>query len=408
MINIEKVRNDFPQLSHKIQGHTIVYFDNAATTLKPLVVMEKLKQYYLEECANIHRGIHTLSELSTAQFEAVRDKVQNFIHAHKREEIIFTRGTTESTNLVARSYVENFLNQDDELLITELEHHSNIVPWQMAVQKTQTRLKAVSITEQGELDLKAFESLLNPKVKFVAMNAISNALGTINPIDQIIPLIRQKAPKAKIFIDAAQAVAHKEIDVQKLDIDFLAFSGHKLFGPTGVGVLYGKEELLNQMPPFMGGGDMIDEVTIEKTTYNALPHKFEAGTPMIAQVIALGAALDYVQELGLKNIEARESELLNYATQKLSEIPGLKILGPTSNKTSVISFVIEGLHPQDLAMMLNKYHLALRSGHHCTQPLMKKLGVTGTLRASLSFYNTEAEVDHLVESLKKIIEIFGE
>lgn len=403
-MNIEKVLNDFPQIRREHKGNIITYFDSAATTLKPQQVVDAVSHYYLSECSNVHRGIHTLSEVCTDRFELTRDKTQSFINAKKREEIIFTKGTTDSINLVANSFSQMDLGPEDEILISEMEHHSNIVPWQMACERAGATLKAIPINDQGEILIDEYKKLLSEKTKLVSIVFVSNALGTINPIKEMINLAHKKG--AKFMVDAAQAVAHEKVDVQDLDCDFLAFSGHKMFGPTGVGVLYGKEDLLNAMPPYQGGGDMIDQVTIEKTTYNVLPHKFEAGTPNIAGVIGLGAAVDYIQELGIEEMKAYEHELLDYATEKMQEVPGLKLIGTAKNKASVLSFVIEGLHPHDIATLANKYHLALRTGHHCAQPLMKRLGVPATARASLSIYNTKEDIDKLVAALTKMVELF--
>ncbi len=403
-MNIEKVLRDFPQTSREHEGNIITYFDSAATTLKPKSVVETVSRYYLSECSNVHRGIHTLSEVCTDRFELTRDKIKAFINAPKREEIIFTKGTTDSINLVANSFSQMDLGPGDEILISEMEHHSNIVPWQMACERVGAILKAIPINDRGEILIDEYKNLLSERTKLVSVVFVSNALGTINPIKEMIALAHEKG--AKFMVDAAQAVAHEKVDVQDLDCDFLAFSGHKMFGPTGTGVLYGKESLLNAMPPYQGGGDMIDQVTIEKTTYNALPHKFEAGTPNIAGVIGLGAAVDYINELGLENIKAYEHELLEYATKKMKNVPDLTLIGTAENKASVLSFVIDGLHPHDIATLANKYHLALRTGHHCAQPLMKRLGVPATARASLSIYNTKEDVDKLVAALTKMVELF--
>ena len=405
-MNIEKVLQDFPQTSALCKGKKITYFDSAATTLKPKRVVDEVEAYYLNGCSNVHRGVHTLSELATNKFEAARDKVQKLVNASKREEIIFTKGTTDAINLVASTWARSNLKEGDEILLTEMEHHSNIVPWQMAAQAVGAKVVAAPINEKGELLMDEFAKLLGPKTKFVSVVYISNALGTINPVKEIIAMAKKAG--AKVLVDAAQAIAHEKVNIQELGCDFLAFSGHKMFGPTGVGVLYGKEELLNEMPPYQGGGDMIDEVSFERTTYNTLPHKFEAGTPNIAGVIGLGAAVDYIQELGIDSIKDYESELLAYATEKVSKVPGLTIVGQAKNKASVISFVMDGLHPHDIATLANKYGLALRTGHHCAQPLMKRLGVPATARASLSVYNTKEDVDQLAQALTKMAELFAE
>ncbi len=405
MLNLDKIREDFCQCSNPFEGNVITYFDSAATTLKPKQVVDAVNNYYLAECSNVHRGIHTLSEVSTNRFEATRDKVKELINSKAREEVIFTKGATEALNLVASSYAEAFLKPGDEILISEMEHHSNIVPWQIACQKTGAVLKAVPVNQDGELVMEEFNNLLSEKTKIVSIVFVSNALGTINPVKEIIK--KAHSAGAICVIDACQALSHLKVDVQDLDCDFMAFSGHKMFGPTGVGVLYGKESLLNKMPPYQSGGDMIDHVDLEKTTYNVLPHKFEAGTPNIAGVIGLGAAVDYINELGLENIKEYEDELLAYATEKMLEVPGLKIIGTAKSKASVISFVLKDLHPHDIATLANKYHLALRTGHHCAQPLMKRMNVPATARASLSIYNTREDVDKLVMALKKIVELFS-
>tara|TARA_B100001971_G_scaffold111191_1_gene102087 strand:+ start:27867 stop:29087 length:1221 start_codon:yes stop_codon:yes gene_type:complete len=402
--DITKAREDFPQMNEDYKGTKIIYLDSAATTLKPQSVMDKLEQYYLHECANVHRGIHTLSEVSTDHFEQTRDKVQSLINAKERHEIIFTKGTTDSINLVAQSLSEYYFKAGDEILISTMEHHSNIVPWQRVCEKTGAILKVMPINDQGELLLEESLNMITDKTKLVSLVYISNSLGTINPVNDIIK--KAKTKNARVLLDGAQAIAHEKVDVQTLDCDYLAFSGHKMFGPTGVGVLYGKEDILNEMPPYQAGGDMIDTVTFEKTTYNILPHKFEAGTPNIAGVIGLGAAIDYINELGLDNIKSYESELLNYATEQIKTVPGLKIIGEAKHKASVISFTINGLHPHDIATIGNKYGLALRTGHHCTQPLLKRLNVPATARASFGVYNNKADVDHLVTNLKKMVELF--
>ncbi len=403
---IEKVRSDFSQVTNPYPEKPILYFDSAATTLKPKSVIKSVERYYLEECANVHRGIHTLSEVSTTNYEATRDKLQEFIGAKTREEIIFTKGTTDSLNLVALSYGPENLSPGDEILISHMEHHSNIVPWQLLAKKTGAILKVAPINDAGEIIISEFEKLLSSKTKIVSCVYISNALGTINPIKEMISLVKEKT-KAVFVVDAAQAVSHLAVDVTDLDCDFMAFSAHKMFAPTGVGVLYGKKDLLEKMPPIFGGGDMIDVVTFEKTTYNDLPYKFEAGTPNIAGVIAWGTAIDYINDLGLSAIYEYESELLTYATQKFEKIEGLRIVGTAKEKASVISFVMEGLHSHDIATLANKYQLALRTGHHCTQPLMQRMNVPATARASFSIYNTKEEIDKLCTALEKIKTLFG-
>ena len=405
MLDLNQIKKDFLQTENPYNGNIITYFDSAATTLKPKQVVETIDRYYQAECANVHRGIHTLSEVCTARFEETRDKIQKFINSPTREQVLFTKGTTDSINLVASSYAQTFLKEGDEILVSTMEHHSNIVPWQLACEKTGAVLKVIPINDEGEILLDEYKNLLSEKTKIVSVVFVSNALGTVNPVKEMIKLAHEVG--AKVLIDAAQAMAHEPVDVQELDCDFLAFSGHKMFGPTGVGVLYGKEDLLNAMPPYQGGGDMIDQVSFEKTTYNVLPHKFEAGTPNIAGVIGLGAAVDYINQLGIQNIKEYEHELLDYASAKMSQVPGLRIVGTAKNKASVISFVMKDLHPHDIATLANKYHLALRTGHHCTQPLMKRLCVPATARASLSIYNTKEDVDKLVDALNKMVELFS-
>jgi cysteine desulfurase/selenocysteine lyase len=401
-IDIESIRNDFPALDQKVHGNQLVYFDNAASTLKCQSVIDAISQHYSKETANIHRGVHFLSEQGTIKYEETRLLIQQFINAKHEHEIILTKGTTDSINLVAHSFCQQFLKKGDEILLSEMEHHSNIVPWQLAAEKHGAKVVAAPVDDNGDLIVDEWKKLLNSKTKLIAICHISNTLGTINPIKELISAAH--AIGAKTLIDGAQAIAHTEVDVQDLDTDFYCFSSHKLFGPTGVGVLYGKEEILNSIPPYQGGGDMIDEVTFEKTTYNDLPHKFEAGTPHIAGVIAFKAAIEYVQKIGLKNIEEYEHELLEYATEKFLKIGGLRIIGTAKKKASVISFVIEGAHPQDIGTLLDRQGIAVRTGHHCTQPLMKRFGVPATARASFSFYNTKEEIDQLVSGIEKLKE----
>ena len=397
-------RKDFPVLNQMIQGKRLAYLDSAATTLKPLPVIDELDRYYRLETSNVHRGLYWLSENATFKFEATRDKIFSLINAPDRKQIIFTKGTTEAINLVAHSYVRNFLQAGDEILVSQMEHHSNIVPWQLVAEEKNLKIKVIPINEQGEILMDEYQKLLTPSVKLVSIVYISNALGTINPIKEMTRLAHQGG--ARIFVDAAQAISHTKVDVQDLDVDFLAFSGHKMFGPTGVGVLYGKLELLEKMPPYQGGGDMIDVVTFEKTTYNDLPHKFEAGTPSISAVIGLGTAVDYINLISLKVIKEIEDELLKYATEKLSTIPGFKIYGTAKNKASVISFGIEGIHPHDIASLTDKEGVAIRTGHHCAQPLMKFLCVPATCRASLSVYNNKEDIDQLYNALMKVKRLF--
>ena len=352
----------------------------------------------------MHRGLYWLSENATNKFEITRDKVANLINSPDRKQIIFTKGTTESVNLVAQSYVRNFLKKGDVILLSQMEHHSNIVPWQLVAEEKSLLIKVIPINAQGEILLDEYKKLLTPEVKFVSFVYVSNALGTINPVKEMTALAHDKG--AKVFIDGAQAIAHKKVDVQELDVDFFAFSGHKMFGPTGVGVLYGKEDLLNQMPPYQGGGDMIDVVTFDKTTYNTLPHKFEAGTPSISAVIGLGMAVDYINQVGLNNIQEAEEELLKYATEKLKSIPGLIVYGEAKDKASVVSFGLKGIHPHDIASLTDKEGVAIRTGHHCAQPLMKFLCVPATCRASLSIYNNQEDIDQLYEALVKVKKFF--
>lgn len=397
-------RKDFPVLNQEIQGKRLAYLDSGATTLKPLIVIDELDRYYRQETSNVHRGMYWLSENATNKFEASRDKVSHLINSPDRKQVIFTKGTTESINIVAQCYARVNLKAGDEILLTQMEHHSNIVPWQLIAEMNGCTIKVIPINDKGEILYEEYKKLLTPKVKMVSVVYVSNALGTINPVKEMIK--DAHAVGAKVFVDAAQAIAHLKVDVQDLDVDFLGFSGHKMFGPTGIGVLYGKEDLLLSMPPYQGGGDMIDVVTFEKTTYNDLPHKFEAGTPSIASVIGLGKAVDYIQQVGLERIQEVEHELLEYGTKKLSSIPGLKIYGTAANKASVISFGIEGLHPHDIASLIDKEGVAIRTGHHCAQPLMKFLCVPATCRASLSIYNNQEDIDQLYEGLVKVKKLF--
>lgn len=400
ILDIEKIRADFPILDQSINGKKLVYFDNAATTQKPTAVIEAIAHYYNFDNANIHRGIHTLAERATRDFEASREAVREFLGASSTEEIIFTSGTTQGINLVASTFGRKFIKEGDEIIVSGMEHHSNIVPWQMLCEEKGAILKVIPVTDLGELDLDAYEKLLSEKVKLVTLNHVSNSLGTINPVKQIIAMAHEYG--AKVLIDGAQATSHFKIDVQDLDADFYAFSAHKLYGPTGMGALYGKKDLLNAMPPYMGGGEMIKEVSFEKTTYNELPYKFEAGTPNIADVVALKSALAYSDSLGRENIAAHEDMLLAYATEKLSEIEGLRIIGQAEKKVSVISFVIDGIHHQDIGVLLDNQGIAIRTGHHCTQPLMKRFNLLGTSRASFAVYNTTEEIDRLVAGLHRV------
>lgn len=398
MLDIQKVRADFPILNEKVNGKPLVYFDNGATSQKPQVVIDAISKYYQEINANIHRGVHTLSQLATDAYEVARGKVQNHINAKHAHEVLFTSGTTFGINLVANGFAA-ILKPGDEVIVSHLEHHSNIVPWQMLCEKTGATLKVIPMDENGELIMAEFDKLLSEKTKIVTVNHISNALGIINPIKYMIDKAHEVG--AAILIDGAQSVPHLKPDVQALDCDFYAFSGHKMCGPTGTGILYGKEAWLNKLPPYQGGGEMIKEVTFEKTTYAELPHKFEAGTPNIAGGIVLGTAIDYMNAVGFENIQKQELELLAYATERLSEIEGLRIYGNSKNKTSVISFNIEGIHPYDIGTIIDKLGIAVRTGHHCAQPIMNFFGIPGTIRASFSFYNTKEEIDALVEAVKK-------
>ena len=401
--DVAAIRNLFPILNRKVKGKNLVYFDNAATSQKPIQVIDALVHYYTHYNANIHRGLHTLADEATAAYEAARVSVQGFIGAAEPEEIIFTKGTTESINLVAQSWGSSFLHEGDEIIISSLEHHANIVPWQMIAEKKGVVLKVIPMDQNGILDMEAYKQLLSDKTKFVSVVHVSNALGVINPVEEIIQLAHQY--NAKVLIDGAQSSVHLDIDVQQMDCDFYVFSGHKIYGPTGVGVLYGKRQILESMPPFLGGGEMIKEVTFEKTTYNELPFKFEAGTPNIADVIVMKPAIDFINHYGKANIRAHEENLLQYATDRLRTIEGLRIIGDVTNKVSVISFVIDGVHPQDLAILLDNQGIAVRTGHHCAQPLMQCLGIVGTTRASFAAYNTVDEIDVFIQGLEKSLKM---
>ncbi|HQE33341.1 MAG TPA: cysteine desulfurase [Flavobacterium alvei] len=398
MLDINKVRADFPILSRTVNGKPLVYFDNGATSQKPQIVIDAIAKYYQEINANIHRGVHTLSQLATDAYEISRSKIQNHINAKFAHEVIFTSGTTHGINAIANGFI-SILKSGDEVLVSALEHHSNIVPWQMLCEKTGATLKVIPMDENGELIMAEYDKLLSDKTKIVTVNHISNALGTVNPIKYMIDKAHEFG--AAILIDGAQAVPHLKPDVQALDCDFYVFSGHKMCGPTGVGILYGKEAWLNKLPPYQGGGEMIKEVTFEKTTYADLPHKFEAGTPDIAGGIVLGTAVDYLNSVGFDNIQKQELELLEYATKQLLEIEGLKIYGTAKEKTSVVSFNIEGIHPYDIGTIVDKLGIAVRTGHHCAQPIMNFFNIPGTIRASFSFYNTKEEIDVMVEAVKK-------
>lgn len=401
-LDLNHIRNQFPILSTKVGKYRLVYFDNGATSQKPRVVIDAINRYYEQENANIHRGVHHLSQVSTDNYEKARRTIQEHLNAPHEHEIIFTKGTTDGINLIAESFGK-LLTDGDEILITEMEHHSNIVPWQMLVERKGLTLRYIPMTNLGELDFSQLETLINEKTRLIAITHISNALGTINPIEDIIK--KGHAVGAKVLIDAAQSLQHMRVDVQQLDCDFLVFSGHKVFGPTGVGILYGKEKLLNEMPPYQGGGDMIKTVSMSGTTYNELPHKFEAGTPNIIGGIGLGVAIEWLSGFNFEDIQQHETDLLEYATDALSKIDGIKIYGEAENKSSVISFLIEGTHPYDIGTLLNQQGIAVRTGHHCTQPIMEFFDIPGTIRASFSFYNTKEEIDQFIKALEKAIQM---
>ena len=398
MLDISKIRAQFPILSRKVNGQNLVYFDNGATTQKPQVVIDAEANYYANENSNVHRGVHFLSGLATDKFEETRNTIQKFIGAKHNHEIIFTKGTTDAINLVANGF-RTLLNKGDEVVISEMEHHSNIVPWQMCCEQSGANLKVIPLLENGELDMLTFENLLSENTKLVSVTHISNALGTINPIEEIIK--KTHATGAKILIDGAQAASHVTLDMQELDADFYCFSAHKMFGPTGVGVLYGKEEILNELPPYQGGGEMIKEVSFSGTTYAELPHKFEAGTPNIAGVVAFKAAIDFINDLGIDQIAKYEEELLQYATSEILKIEGVKIYGTAEHKSGIISFNIEGIHPYDIGVIVDKLGIAIRTGHHCTQPIMERFNIPGTARISLAVYNTKEEIDICVNAIIK-------
>jgi len=403
--DVRKIREDFPILKQKMHGKPLVYLDNAATSQKPQVVIDALDRYYNEYNANIHRGVYILSERATHAYEEARTKIQRFLNAPEHREIIFTRGTTEGINLVAQSYGRKHLGEGDEILITTMEHHSNIVPWQMLCEEKGCRLRVGPINDRGELILDEFEKLITDRTKFVSVAHVSNALGTINPIKQIIEMAHRR--KIPVLIDGAQAAPHTKVDVQALDCDFYAISGHKLFGPTGIGALYGKAKLLESMPPYQGGGDMILSVTFEKTIYNHIPNKFEAGTPNISGAIAWGASIDYLAKIGMENIASYEHALLTYATEALSQIPGVRLIGTAREKASVLSFMVEGIHPHDVGTVLDQEGIAVRTGHHCAQPVMDRFGVPATARASLAFYNTKQEINALAAGIEHVKALFA-
>lgn len=400
-IDIDKVRADFPILAREVNGKPLVYFDNGATTQKPIQVIDAISHYYSQMNSNVHRGVHYLSQISTDAFEVTRRKLKDFINAEHEHEVIITKGTTESINMIASCYGRAFIGAGDEIIISAMEHHSNIVPWQMLCDEKGCVLKVIPMNEKGELDIAAYKALFSAKTKLASFTYVSNALGTVNPVAEMIAIAHTH--QVPVLLDAAQAVQHIAVDVQALDVDFLVFSGHKMYGPTGVGVLYGKEALLNAMPPYQGGGDMIKDVTFEKTTYNELPFKFEAGTPNIEAGICLNEAIDYINNLGIANIQAYEDELLAYATAELAKIPGIRFIGTAAHKSSVISFVVDGTHPYDIGVLLDKLGIAVRTGHHCAQPVMEFFGIPGTVRVSLAFYNTKEEVDSLLAGLNRAL-----
>ena len=403
--DVESVRKDFPALHQQVHGKPLVYLDNAASAQVPQAVIDAISKYYAHDRANVHRGVHELSQRATDDYENARVEIQRFIGAADHREIIYTRGATESINLVAQSFVRPRLKAGDEIVISAMEHHSNIVPWQMLRDEYGAKLRVAPINDDGELMFAEFEKLLNERTKLVSVNHVSNALGTVNPVREIIASAHGR--NIPVLLDGAQAIPHMRVDVRELDCDFYAFSGHKLFGPNGVGILYGKRELLEAMPPYQGGGDMISSVTFEKTIYNELPYKFEAGTPNVSGAIGLGAAVRYVNGIGMDRIAAYEKELLGYATQQVSAIPGVRLIGTAKEKASVVSFVVEGVHPHDVGTVLDREGVAVRAGHHCAQPVMQRFHVPATGRASLAFYNTRAEIDALVDAIRKVKEIFG-
>ena len=402
--SVRDIRQDFPALRQQVYGKNLIYFDNGATSQKPQMVLDAINQYYSMDNANIHRGVHHLSQKATSEYEDARETVRRFINAGKKEEIIFTKGTTDGINLVANSFGE-LLSAGDEIIISAMEHHSNIVPWQMLAERKKLVLKVIPINKRGELLMEEYQNMLSSKTKLVAVTHISNSLGTINPVDQIIEAAH--AAGAKVLIDGAQSVQHTKVDMQAMNCDFFVFSGHKVFGPTGIGVLYGKEDLLDEMPPYQGGGDMISKVTFERTTYNELPFKFEAGTPHIAGGICLGTALNYLDQFDPKELEEYERDITEYAQEMLETFENIKLIGTAKNKTSVVSFVVDGIHPFDIGTLLDKQGIAVRTGHHCTQPLMDFYQIPGTVRASFAFYNTREEIDQFIAAVEKSISMLG-
>ena len=401
---LKSIKSDFPTLNQKINGNDLIYLDSAATTQKPVSVIEAIESYYKLINSNIHRGVHTLSGKATEAYENARSKVAEFIKANSRKEIIFVRGATEAINLVAHSYVKPILKEGDQIIISQMEHHANIVPWQIICEERKAELRIIPINHEGELLLSEFKDLINEKTKFISINHVSNTLGTVNPVEKIVKIAHSK--EIKIMIDGAQAVQHMPLNIEKLGADFYCFSGHKMYAPTGIGVLFGKKELLEKMPPYQGGGDMIKSVTFEKTVYNEIPNRFEAGTPNIAGAIGLGAAIDYLVSIGIENIAKHEKELLDYATQEIRKIEEVRIIGNAIEKASVLSFVIEEIHPHDIGTIMDRQGVAIRTGHHCTQPTMDFYGVPATARASFAIYNTRKDVDMLINSVKKTIEVF--
>ena len=403
--DVAKIRGDFPILKQQVNGKPLVYLDNASTSQKPQVVIDTLVRYYTTENSNVHRGVHSLSQQASEDYEATRTKVRHFINADNDREIIFVRGTTEGINLVAQSYGRQHVGEGDEVIISAMEHHSNIVPWQILCQEQGAHLRVIPINDAGELLLDEYEKLLSPRTKLVSIAHMSNVLGTINPIEQVVAMAHSRG--VPVLVDGAQAAPHMSVDVRKLDCDFYAFSGHKLYGPTGIGILYGRAELLESMPPYQSGSDMIKSVTFERTLYNDLPYKFETGTPNIAGVVGLGAAIDYVVSLGLDRIAAYEHEVLEYGTRRLSTISGLRLIGTAREKAGVLSFVMESAHPHDIGTILDTEGIAIRTGHHCAQPLMDRFGISATARASLAFYNTKEEIDSLVKGIDRVLEVFS-
>jgi cysteine desulfurase/selenocysteine lyase len=404
-IDIHHIRAQFPALHQEVNGHPLIYFDNAATSQKPKMVIDAIANYYNKENSNIHRGVHYLSQKATDKYELSREAIRRFINADSIEEIIITRGTTESINLVASCLSRWWFKEGDEIIISAIEHHSNIVPWQMACEQTGAVLKVIPVLDSGELDMNAYRELLTEKTKFVTVNHISNALGTVNPVDEIISLAHEKG--ALVLIDGAQATPHMKVDVQAINADFYCFSAHKMYGPTGVGILHGKKEILEEMPPYHGGGEMIKEVKFEGTTYNDLPFKFEAGTPNIVGGIGIEASIRFIEDIGIDNIAKQEAELLSYATQRLKEIGGIRFIGEAKDKAGVVSFIIEGVHPYDAGTILDKLGIAIRTGHHCAQPVMDRYCVPGTMRASFAVYNTKEEIDTFIEGVQRVKQLFG-